>query len=91
MMSHGQGAVVREFDAVSSLGQRYQAKGDVGAELDEVLLHWPSGKKIAVINSAQNHNIDASLDVLQHASNTHMYWIPDNMMPNAISGIAPIS
>ena len=39
----------------------------------------------------QDYKIDTSVDVHQLTPNTHMYWIPGNMMLNAISGIAPIS
>ena len=46
---------------------------------------------ITIMTSMQNYKIDASLDAHHHASNAHMYWIPGNMMLNAISGIAPIS
>jgi hypothetical protein len=46
---------------------------------------------IGAIASMQDYKIDAPLDAHQHAPNAHMYWIPGNMMLNAISGIAPIS
>ena len=39
----------------------------------------------------QDYKIDTSIDAHQHVPNAHMYWIPSNMMLNAISGIAPIS
>ena len=39
----------------------------------------------------QDYKIDTSIDAHQHVLNAHMYWIPGNMMLNAISGIAPIS
>ena len=46
---------------------------------------------IGAITSMQDYKINASIDVHQQTPNAHMYWIPGNMMLNAISGIAPIS
>ena len=63
----------------------------VGIERRKSLFHCTPGLTIAVINSAQDYKIDTSIDAHQHVPNAHMYWIPSNMMLNAISGIAPIS
>ena len=56
-----------------------------------MLFHCTQGLTIAVINSVQDYKIGVSIDVRQHTPNAHMYWIPGDMMLNAISGIAPIS
>ncbi|MGR3512257.1 MAG: hypothetical protein ACU0GG_05790 [Paracoccaceae bacterium] len=63
----------------------------VAPQLAKTLLHCTPGVTIAVISSMQDYKIDAPIDAHQHAPNAHMYWIPGNMMLNAISGIAPIS
>lgn len=58
---------------------------------EKALFHGALGVTIAAITSMQDYKTDAPLDAHQHAPNAHMYWIPGNMMLNAISGIAPIS
>ena len=80
-----------EFVRVSNSDSRYQTKRSVGTGRRKALFHCTPGLTIAVINSTQDYKIDASIEAHQHAPNAHMYWIPDNMMLNAISGIAPIS
>ena len=63
----------------------------VAPELAKTLFHGALGVTIAAITSMQDYKFDAPLDAHQDAPNTYMYWIPGNMMLNAISGIAPIS
>jgi len=76
---------------VSTADQQYQTTRSVGTERRKAHFHSTPGLTIAFINSVQDYKIDVSLDVHQHAPNAYMYWIPGNMMLNAISGIAPIS
>ena len=63
----------------------------VAPELAKKLFHRTAGVTIATITSMQDYKIDAPFDAHQHAPSAHLYWIPGNMMLNAISGIAPIS
>lgn len=80
-----------EFVSVSNSGQRYPTRDRRLHRLSKALSYCPPGLTIAIINSVQDYKINASIDVHQQTPNTHMYWIPGNMMLNAISGIAPIS
>ena len=63
----------------------------VAPELAKTFFHRALGVTIAAITSMQDYKIAVSLDAHQRAPNAHMYWIPGDMMLNAISGIAPIS
>ena len=91
MMQSSQGIVVGEFDSVSNSDQRNQITRSVGTERRKALFHCTSGVTIAPINSMQDYKIDTPFDVHQLTPNANMYWIPGNIMLNAISGIAPIS
>ena len=91
MMQNSQGTVGGEFDGVSFSVQRYQTTRSASTELKKAHIHRTPGVTIGAITSMQDYKIDASIDVHQQTPNAHMYWIPGNMMLNAISGIAPIS
>jgi len=91
MIWSSQEIVGSAFDGFRAPGSEIRQNRDVGTQLRKALFHCTPGVTITVISSIQNYKIDASLDVHQHAPNAHMYWIPRNMMLNALSGIAPIS
>lgn len=91
MMQNSQGNVGREFGSVTNSDQRNQTTRRVDTERRKALFHSPRRLTIAVIKSAQDYKIDAAIDVHQHVPHAHMYWIPGDIMLNAISGIAPIS
>ena len=90
-MQNSQEIVGFEFDGISNSDLQYQTTRSIDTERRKELFHCTPGLTITVITSMQDYKIDASLDAHQHAPNAHMYWIPGNMMLNAISGIAPIS
>lgn len=91
MMINSQEIVGSVFDAVSGPDHLYQTTRSVGTEPRKAFCHCTPEVTITVIHSMQDYKIDAPLDAHQDAPNVHMYWIPGNMMLNAISGIAPIS
>lgn len=64
---------------------------NVRNELKKTLVLGAREVMIAVINIAQDYKINGLRDTRQHTPNARMYWIPGDMMLNAISGIAPIS
>ena len=66
-------------------------QNEASAPNGEIALSRHSWSDDRPITSMQDYKTDTPLDAHQHAPNAHLYWIPGNMMLNAISGIAPIS